>query len=114
MSWMWAFSPAAAAPGAPAAQRTPGPDHESRLADAFVESYVSWREQCAEVESAYERWTSGRDESGVDYAIYLAELEFEEDAAQAYRDSVERLALAIRSETQQQPPSQRGEACSRP
>lgn len=111
MSWMWAFSPAAAAPGTPAAQRTSGPDHESRLADDFVESYVSWREQCAEVQSAYERWTSDRDDSGLAHAIYLAELEFEEDAARAYRDSVERLAEAIRTETQDQP-SQRGEACS--
>lgn len=67
-----------------------------RLLDALVGSHDSWRKQCAAVQSAYDRWLAGRDESGVAFAIYRAELEFEEQAARAYRDSAKRLALATR------------------
>ena len=83
-----------AAPGAPPGQRAPHPDKQERVADEFIERYVSWREQCADVESAYERWRSGAGEDGHAFAIYQAELEFEEHAARAYREAAERLALA--------------------
>jgi hypothetical protein len=59
---------------------------------ALIESYLSWCEQCAAVQSAYERWNSGGEERGLAFAIYRAELEFEEHAARAYRQLAERLA----------------------
>lgn len=82
--------------GATARKRGAGGDEHTRLVDAFIESYVFWREQCAEVQSAYDRWISRHEGGGVAFAIYCAELEFEERAARAYRDCAERLALATR------------------
>jgi hypothetical protein len=40
----------------------------------------------------------GSEHSDLAFAIYDAELEFEERAAHAYRESVERLALATRQQ----------------
>jgi hypothetical protein len=84
------------AAGASSGKRSADGDEHTRLVDAFIESYVFWREQCVDVQSAYDRWISGREEGGVAFAMYHAELEFEERAARAYRDSAERLALATR------------------
>jgi hypothetical protein len=89
----------------------PDLDEQVRLTDAFIERYVYWREQCAEVESAYERWRSGREDADLAFAIYCVELEFEERAAGLYRESAERLALATSRENGVHPRSQRGEAC---
>jgi hypothetical protein len=58
-----------------------------RPAAAFT-NYVNWRTQCAAVQSAYERWTSGSGDSGLSFALYRAELEFEEHAASVYRASL--------------------------
>lgn len=91
MSWMWSFVRPSAPAGAPAGLGSVEPDS----LDAFVASYVSWREQCAEVQSAYERWISGREEGELAFAIYRAELEFEEDAARAHRAAAERLGRRI-------------------
>jgi hypothetical protein len=97
MCWSWRLFRFDAAPRTMPAERTAVVDEETGLIDAFIESYVSWREQCAEVQSAYDRWISGRDESGLAFSIYNAELDLEERAARAYRDSTERLALATPS-----------------
>jgi hypothetical protein len=75
-----------------------GGDEQNQLIDKFIESYIWWREQCAAVRSSYERWSLGSEHSDLAFAIYDAELEFEERAAHAYRESVERLALATRQQ----------------
>ena len=108
---MWSFLRPAAAPGAPSAQRPPDPDDQERLVDAFIESYVSWREQCAELKSAYASWSSGRGDNDLAFAIYRAELEFEEHAAHVYRESAERLTRASGRDAHTRSRSQRGEAC---
>jgi hypothetical protein len=61
---------------------------DGRPAAAFT-TYVNWRAQCAAVQSAYERWVSGDEESHVSFALYHAELELEEHAASAYRASLD-------------------------
>jgi hypothetical protein len=73
-------------------------DEQNRPVVPVIESYLSWCEQCAAVQSAYERWSSGREERGLAFAIYRAELEFEEHAARAYRQSAERLTTTPRVE----------------
>jgi hypothetical protein len=99
MRWMRRLSGSKATRRAMCAQWTTVTDEQVRLADAFVESYVAWREQCAEVQCAYERWVASRDDSGLAYSIYNAELDLEERAARAYRDATERLAVATRPVT---------------
>jgi hypothetical protein len=51
--------------------------------------YDSWRQECASVERAYAAWiTSDRAGRNVAYAGYLAALDQEELAAEAYRDEL--------------------------
>jgi hypothetical protein len=76
------------------AQRPRVAEEETRLVDAFIETYVVWREQCVEVQRAYDRWIAGRDKREPAFSMYHAELDAEERAARAYRDSAERLAAA--------------------
>jgi hypothetical protein len=53
--------------------------------DAFVESYVDWREECRALEAAYARWERaerpGRD---LAFAAYRAALDREEKAAHVF------------------------------
>jgi hypothetical protein len=51
-------------------------------AAAFLESYITWREACQDVRSAYRRWLgSGPRDRGLAFAAYLAALEREERAS---------------------------------
>jgi hypothetical protein len=74
----------------------PAAEDEQNRFVPLIESYLSWCEQCAAVQSAYERWSSSREERDLAFAIYRAELEFEEHAARAYRQSAERLSTSTR------------------
>jgi len=57
----------------------------SRRVDAYIESYVEWREECGHLQYAYQRWTgSGRLERDLAFAAYRAALDREEKAARAY------------------------------
>jgi hypothetical protein len=60
--------------------------------DARLECYLAWLAQAAATRSAYERWALSGEEPERAFAIYLAELDFEDEAAHAYRESVERVA----------------------
>jgi hypothetical protein len=61
-----------------------GAQRDSR-ADAFVERYVDWREECEALDSAYRWWgKSTRSESDLAFATYRAALDREEQAARAY------------------------------
>jgi hypothetical protein len=51
-------------------------------ADAFLESYVCWREASETVRTAYDRWRRGRPrDRGPAFAAYRAALDREERAA---------------------------------
>jgi hypothetical protein len=53
--------------------------------DVLLEDYVSWREQCAAVSMAYQRWSdAGRARRVSAYAEYTAALDREELAAREY------------------------------
>jgi hypothetical protein len=62
--------------------------HKQRVDEALV-AYVDWREGCAEVWDAYERWVRAdkADDPGA-FAAYRAALDREECASQAYADLV--------------------------
>jgi hypothetical protein len=53
-----------------------------RLIDAFVESYVDWREGCADLHGAYRRWSlSEPRDRDLAFLAYRAALDREEKAA---------------------------------
>ena len=65
--------------------------------DEMLERYISWREECAAVQMAYQQWAdSGRREWGLAYAGYLAALDREERAAGTYAGHVERVRRIAR------------------
>jgi hypothetical protein len=96
MFWLWLrrlLSSGGA--GRPArAERSPAAEEQARLVDAFIDTYVVWREQCAEVQRAYDRWIAGRDQREPAFSAYTAELDSEERCARAYRHCSEQLAGA--------------------
>jgi hypothetical protein len=52
------------------------------IVEAFLESYIDWREQCEQVRAAYERWTSSEpSDRRLAFAAYRAALDREECAA---------------------------------
>jgi hypothetical protein len=62
-----------------------------RLVDQLVESYVAWRETCAGVDDAYHDWASETGARGrVAFAVYMAALNAEEQAAESYARLVRR------------------------
>ena len=65
------------------------------LEDEFLESYVRWREACADVRLAYEHWgCSSRHEGRDAFAVYHAALDQEECAARVYCDLAGQLGPA--------------------
>jgi hypothetical protein len=63
-----------------------------RLVDGFVEAYVDWRETCDWVNDAYRGWTlETGTAAAVMFGLYLAALDAEQEAAEAYA----RLALRV-------------------
>jgi hypothetical protein len=62
--------------------------------DELLQCYVSWREECHGVRLAYRRWVdSTRDEGRLAYAGYVAALDREERAADAYAEHMDRFLL---------------------
>ena len=64
----------------------------AQIIDDFLETYVSWREQCERVRSAYAEWIRA-DSSARAYAfaVYGAALDQEESAANCHGESSERV-----------------------
>jgi len=61
---------------------TPAQRRSPRLAGEFRDSWVSWREACEDVRSAYQLWGRSRSrQRGLAYEGYRAALEREEHAA---------------------------------
>jgi hypothetical protein len=58
---------------------------DRQLLDAAIEAYVEWREECAGVWDAYERWAHAPevDAAGA-FVAYRAALDREESASHAY------------------------------
>lgn len=57
-----------------------------RLIDAYIESYVEWREGCADLHGAYRRWAlSEPRDRDLAYLAYRAALDREEKAALVYQ-----------------------------
>jgi hypothetical protein len=60
---------------------------DKQLVDAATDAYVDWREECAGVWDAYERWTHALDiDAAGAFAAYRAALDREESASHAYAD----------------------------
>jgi hypothetical protein len=67
------------------------------LVDEAVDAYVDWREECATVRDAYERWgRAAAADSGSAFAAYWAAVDREERAAEIYAELMGRLATACR------------------
>ena len=67
------------------------------LADALVDLYVEWREECSSVQSAYEGWhRAPRDDNAAAFAAYNAALDREERASNVYAALVERVSPSAR------------------
>ena len=66
---------------------------DKQLVDEAIEAYVDWREECAGVWAAYERWAGApvADTAGA-FSAYRAALDREECASHAYADLLVRIA----------------------
>jgi hypothetical protein len=64
--------------------------------DDVMDAYVDWRQESAEVESAYQRWsTAAPPDTALAYAAYVAALD-REDRASNFFARVTRHAVAVR------------------
>jgi hypothetical protein len=69
----------------------------SALADQLFESYLSWREACENVRTAYRRWVdSAPHRCDLEFATYRVALDLEERAAMVYSERSERVAALAR------------------
>jgi len=67
-------------------------ERRSALADAFLDSWVSWRESCEDVRSAYGWWTAcARPQRALAFVGYRAALDREQQAASIHSDWAERI-----------------------
>ena len=65
----------------------------SALVDAFLESYISWREACEDVWGAYRRWAECKPQQRrLGFAAYQSALDREEHAAGVHCQWAERAA----------------------
>jgi hypothetical protein len=76
-------------PPAALARQGPATDTAGQMTDEYVDTYIAWREQSAELQTAYDRWCADSGNSAA-YEIYRAELEFEEQAARTHQETAER------------------------
>ena len=64
--------------------------------DELLDRYLSWREECAALAGAFERWrTAPPDERNDAFAAYRAQLDLEEHAAKLYQLSTAAVQDAI-------------------
>ena len=73
--------------------KEPRHEHDSRLADALIDLYVDWREECSAVQCAYEWWrTASKEQTTAAFAAYNAALDREERASRVYAALVRQLS----------------------
>jgi hypothetical protein len=66
---------------------------DKQLVDEAIEAYVDWREECAQVWGAYERWANAPvTDAAPAFSAYRAALDREECASDAYADLLQRIA----------------------
>jgi hypothetical protein len=69
-------------------------ERRSALGDAFVYSWVAWREATEDVRTAYRWWSKcARPQRALAFAGYRAALDREQHAASIYSDWAERIRL---------------------
>ena len=70
---------------------------DRQLVDEAMDAYVDWREECAAVWDAYDRWASAPavDAAGA-FSAYRAALDREECASHAYADLLARIGAGKR------------------
>ena len=67
-----------------------------RLIDGLMDAYVDWRNACARVSDAYRSWgldTGSR--ARVTFGRYMAALDAEESAAEAYATAITRVSRRL-------------------
>ena len=65
---------------------------DKQLVDEAMDAYVDWREECAGVWDAYERWARApRIDAAGAFSAYRAALDREECASHAYADLLARI-----------------------
>jgi hypothetical protein len=70
---------------------------DKQLVDEAIGAYVDWREDCAGVWDAYERWAHApRTDAAGTFSAYRAALDREECASHAYADQLARITPANR------------------
>ena len=62
-----------------------------QLIDGLMDAYVDWRNACARVNDAYRSWGLDTARDRVTFDRYMAALDAEERAAQAYATAVRRV-----------------------
>ena len=71
---------------------------DKQLVDEAIEAYVDWREECAGVWDAYDRWAlAPKIYAAGAFSAYRAALDREECASHAYADLLARIARGRRS-----------------
>jgi hypothetical protein len=59
------------------------------LIDELLDAYLDWRQQSADVESAYRRWNSApKTDSALAYAAYKGALDREQRASECYAEMI--------------------------
>jgi hypothetical protein len=72
---------------------------DKQLVDEAMDAYVDWREECAKVWAAYERWASApKPDTAGAFSAYRAALDREECASHAYAHVLARAAGAGRAD----------------
>ncbi len=72
---------------------------ETRLVDRMISAYVDWHEACRAVHDAYRSWSIATEPCVRDaFVRYIAALDAEESAAQAYASLVRRVGRLTTSE----------------
>jgi hypothetical protein len=63
-----------------------------RFVDRFLDTYVSWRERCLDVEACYVAWRDAEcSDRGAAFAAYHAALDREQSAVRTHERSIARL-----------------------
>jgi hypothetical protein len=77
-------------------------NNSQAVVDELLDSYLSWREECAALELAYERWIRAAEaDRALAFAVYSAQLDLEEHAARCYEDKIR--AATPEAESEQLP-----------
>jgi hypothetical protein len=68
---------------------------DRRVVDDAFDAYIDWREECAAVSDAYERWRQApRRDARSAFSAYGAALDREECASRTYADLVSQIATS--------------------